>query len=80
MRRPTADILVRGLEKAMVERLKRRAKRHGRSLQGELKEILIEKAVLEDVEAALQTLAAHRASFGRTFDDNTQIIREARDE
>jgi plasmid stability protein len=35
-----AQVLVRGLDEAVVEKLKRRAARNGRSLQAELKTIL----------------------------------------
>ncbi|MFQ5938275.1 MAG: toxin-antitoxin system, partial [Acidiferrobacterales bacterium] len=35
-----AQVLVRGLDNAVVERLKQRASQHGRSLQGELRYVL----------------------------------------
>lgn len=76
-----SQILVRGLEAETIERLKERAKRHKRSLQGEVKTI-IEEAVPtrmsmdEAREAALQI----RKSFGnRIFSDSSELIREDRE-
>ncbi|MBI4745744.1 MAG: hypothetical protein HY786_04180 [Deltaproteobacteria bacterium] len=76
-----SQILVRGLEAETIERLKERAKRHKRSLQGEVKTI-IEEAVPtrmsmdEAREAALQI----RKSFAtRIFSDSSELIREDRE-
>lgn len=76
-----SQILVRGLEAETIERLKERAKRHKRSLQGEVKTI-IEEAVPtrmsmdEAREAAIQI----RKSFGsRIFSDSSELIREDRE-
>ncbi len=38
------DVLIRGVPEEVVEALKRRARAHNRSLQGELRELLIESA------------------------------------
>ncbi len=46
-----AQILVRGIEDAVKERLRRRATRHARSVQAEIRDILRD-AVKEDVESA----------------------------
>lgn len=76
-----SQILVRGLEAQTIERLKERAKRHKRSLQGEVKTI-IEEAVptrmsMEEArEAALQI----RKGFGnRIFSDSAELVREDRE-
>ena len=51
-----AQVLVRGLDPAVVERLRRRARQRGRSLQAELRAI-IEQAARFDMRRA-HTLAA----------------------
>ena len=73
-----AQIVVRGLDDALVERLKRLAERYGRSLQAEVKTIL-EQAAGADMRAARQTADRIRAGFGgRKFDDSAALIREDR--
>lgn len=74
-----AQILVRGLDDGVVEQLKKRARREGRSLQSEVKTIL-EQAAQLDMDAALKLAAAIRRGFaGRTFSDSADLIREDRD-
>ena len=82
-----AQILVRKLDKDVVERLKKRAKKQGRSLEAEAR-ILLEQAVRLDAEpavrldmAAAAKLAARiRARFkGRTFSDSVELLRGDRD-
>ena len=75
------QILVRDLKEQTVNRLKARARKKGRSLQAEVKEILDESARMEmEREAAWKRLDAIRKSFGnRRFDDSTLIIRKDRD-
>ncbi|MGA1796694.1 MAG: FitA-like ribbon-helix-helix domain-containing protein [bacterium] len=76
-----AQILVRDLDKDIVERLKKRAKEEGRSLQSEVKFIL-EQAAAEpkvDMEAALRISEEFRRRFkGRRFPDTGELIREDR--
>lgn len=76
-----AQILVRNLRKSVVDKLKGRAKRAGRSLQAEV------KMVLEDVpeepklsmEEARKALDEFRARFkGRKFTDGVKLLREIR--
>ncbi len=74
-----AQVLVRQLDDKLVERLKKRAKEHDRSLQSEVKAIL-EEAV-PDYEVAWERIAKLRKALkraGRTFSDSTPLIREAR--
>lgn len=72
------DVLVRDLSNRAIERLKKRARGHERSLQGELKTILENSARL-DPEAALAEAARIRALFvGRELSDSTEIIRRSR--
>ncbi len=75
-----AQILVRQLDDKLVERLKKRAKEHGRSLQSEAKTIL-EEAV-PDYEGAWKRIAKLKNTLnraGRTFSDSAPLIREERD-
>jgi antitoxin FitA len=75
------DLLVRGLSERAVKRLKARAGRQGRSLQGEVRDIL-ERAAAEPTAAERQRiLEKWRKHFaGRYFDDSTALIRQDRDE
>ena len=74
-----AQILVRGLDPAVVNRLKKRAKTDGRSLQSEVK-IILEQAAQIDMHAASKLANTIRKSFGgRTFSDSAELIREDRD-
>jgi antitoxin FitA len=75
-----AQVLVRQLDDKVVNRLKRRAKEHGRSLQSEVKTIL-EEAV-PDYEAAWKRIEGFRKRLkksGRRFIDSAALIREDRD-
>lgn len=75
-----AQVLVRQLDGKIVDRLKKRAKEHGRSLQSEVKTIL-EDAV-PDYEGAWKRIAGLRKRLGksgRTFSDSVELIREDRD-
>jgi plasmid stability protein len=77
-----AQILVRDLDEGIVERLKRRAKDDGRSLQSEVRSIL-EQAALEpkvDMETARKICEEFRRRFkGRKFPDTVKLIREDRE-
>ncbi|MEK6801856.1 MAG: Arc family DNA-binding protein [Nitrospirota bacterium] len=75
-----AQVLVRQLNEQVVERLKKRAKEHGRSLQSEVKTIL-EEAV-PDYEGAWLRIEGFRSRLkksGRKFSDSAVLIREDRD-
>ena len=72
------NVSVKNVPDDVMEKLRERAKRHHRSLQGELMAILEEaappgKLTLEEAEARLKTL-----NF-RTPDESTKWIREMRD-
>ena len=76
-----AQLLIRDLETTTVERLKKRANRHGRSLQGELKGIIEEAAAQEDrsVWQAVEVFRRRLEASGRSFSDSVELIREDRD-
>lgn len=75
-----AQILVRQLDDKLVERLKKRAKEHGRSLQSEVKTIL-EEAVPDygGVWKRIVRLKDTLNQADRSFSDSTPLIREDRD-
>ncbi len=76
-----AQILVRDLDEEVVERLKKRAREGGRSLQSEAKSIL-EQAAREpkvNMKTARKVCDDFRRRFkGRKFPDTVKTIREAR--
>lgn len=74
-----AQVLVRQLNEKVVDRLKKRAREHGRSLQSEVKTIL-EEAV-PDYEGAWKRIELIRTKLkrsGRKFSDSADLIREDR--
>ncbi|MCH7978975.1 MAG: hypothetical protein IH935_08370 [Acidobacteria bacterium] len=74
-----AQILVRGLDDELVERLKNRARQERRSLQAEVK-LILEQAARLDMKSARKLAEAIRKSFkGRRFEDSVRLIREDRD-
>lgn len=77
-----AQILVRDLKPEVVARLKRRAKKDGRSLQSVVKTILEEASdeMKVDTATALKRVDRFRARFkGRKLSDSAELIREDRD-
>jgi plasmid stability protein len=76
------DVRVRNLDDWVVSEFKDRAKRHGNSLDRELRALLTEEAGRPRREAAARCAKlreAIRAEVG-TLSDSTRFIREARDE
>lgn len=75
-----AQILIRGLTEDTVKRLKDRARRAGRSLQGEVKRLLEREARTMSIDDALDRAEKIRRQFaGREFSDSAELIREDRD-
>ncbi len=73
-----AEILVRDVNASTLERLKARAKRHGRSLQSEVKVILLEATDLSLREARHVATRWQKYLAGKMFSDSTELIREDR--
>jgi plasmid stability protein len=74
------SILVRGLDQKTIERLRERARLNGRSLQQEVKEILMCAAdTLTMIEARRLAARWRRRLGGRSFPDSARLIREDRD-
>jgi plasmid stability protein len=72
------DVLVRGLSPEAVDRLKAQAKRKGRSLQAEVKDILEHAASIpDDIPEGIKRVRAMLR--GKRFSDSTLLIRETRD-
>jgi plasmid stability protein len=74
-----SQLLVRDLYPAVLERLKQKAKRHGRSLQREAKAILEAAATLSMDEA--RTIAAQwrQRLAGTMVSDSADLVREDRE-
>jgi plasmid stability protein len=73
-----AQILIRDLDDETVKRLKERARRHGRSLQGEAKLILTHAAGLGFKDARELARQWHKKLAGRALPDTTDLVREDR--
>lgn len=74
-----AHVLVRDLEPALVERLKGRAQRHGRSLQGEVKAILEAAAPFSPAEALQAAEQWRKRLTGRMTSESGDLLRADRD-
>jgi plasmid stability protein len=74
-----AQLLVRDLTPETLDRLKRRAREHGRSLQSEAKVILEAAAPLTNEEAAAVAAQWRRRLAGRMKSDSADLLREDRE-
>jgi plasmid stability protein len=74
-----SQLLVRDLDTGTVERLKLRAQRHGRSLQGEVKAILQAAATFSMSEAGTVAEQWQRKLSGGAYRDSAEVIREDRE-
>ncbi|HET7294190.1 MAG TPA: hypothetical protein VFM88_17315 [Vicinamibacteria bacterium] len=73
-----AQVLVRDLDARAVAQLKERARRHGRSLQTELKDILERAAGQSLPEARALALRIRRRLAGRRHSDSAGLLAEDR--
>ena len=73
-----AEVLVRDLRTDVVARLKARAKRNGRSLQSELKEILQTASRQSAVDARALAGQIRRQLGGRAHTDSVELLAEDR--
>jgi plasmid stability protein len=75
------NLHVRNLDDDLVARLKRRAARHGRSMEAEHREIL-RQALAAEVESSFEKLAAdlRKLSKGRKQTPAEVLLREGRDQ
>jgi plasmid stability protein len=75
------DVRIRNVDDWVVELHRRQAKLAGRSLEGEIRQLLTDAALAKKKEIANQRraqLEAFRQKYG-TFSDSAAIIREDRD-
>jgi plasmid stability protein len=69
-----ARVLIRDLDERIVERLKRRASRNGRSLQAEL-QMIIERAAAVDLVESREVAARIRKKLaGRKHSDSAELL------
>ena len=74
-----AQLLIRNLDQETVDRLKERARRHRRSLEGEVR-VILEKEAAAGADDPWRLAERIRASFGgRRFSDSAALVREDRD-
>ena len=73
-----ARILIRDLDDKTVKRLKDRARQHGRSLEGEARQILTHAAGISFDDAKKLARQWHKKLAGRKLPDSTELIREDR--
>lgn len=76
-----ANLTIRNVDNTVVERLKRNAKRNGRSLEAEVRELLrqaAERKTREELLAAADRIAAMTPK-GVKQTDSAELIREDRD-
>lgn len=76
-----ASLIVRNLDDELLIRLRRRAARHGRSMESEHREIL-RHALSAEVDPDFADLAARlrKLTKGRNQTPSEQLLREGRDE
>lgn len=71
-----AELLVRDLTAETIQRLNERARRHGRSLQDEVKVVLEAATGLAPVEAQLVAEGWRERLAGHLYSDSAEQIRE----
>jgi plasmid stability protein len=73
-----AQILIRNLDEATIERLKLRAAQSGRSLQAEVKMILDQAAHVDSQTARLAVARIRKKLKARPVSDSADLLREER--
>jgi plasmid stability protein len=75
-----ASALIRELDAQVYERLKARAAGNNRSLEAELRDILVAASKqVSDAEARAEAAEMRRRLAGRVHSDSAELIREDRD-
>jgi plasmid stability protein len=72
------QVLIRDLDVAVLDKLKARAQRHGRSLQAELKIILQQAAAMNAAEARLVAQRIRGRLANRSHSDSAGLLAEDR--
>jgi len=73
-----ANVLIRDLDDALIERLKKRASKNGRSLQAELQLIVQRAAVTDMLESRDVAARIRRKLSGRTHSDSVALLADDR--
>lgn len=73
-----AQVLVRRLDSKVVERLKERARDHGRSLEAELRGVLEQAAAFDIADARELAARLRRRLAGRKHSDSAALVAEDR--
>jgi plasmid stability protein len=74
-----ADVLIRNVDAGNISRLKARARRHNRSLQAELKQIIDRAAEQPEQLSRIELVRQIRRSIKhRQTTDSTDLVREDR--
>lgn len=73
-----AEVLIRDLDKVIIDRLKTRAQQHRRSLQAELKTILEQAAEVDRERAKKLAARLRRKLAGRNHSDSGELQAEDR--
>lgn len=73
-----AQVLVRGVDAKVVERLKERARGHGRSLEAELRGVLEQAAASDLADARELAARLRRRLAGRKHSDSATLVAEDR--
>lgn len=71
-------VLIRDLDERVVEKLKKRASRNGRSLQAELQMIVERAAATDIIESRDAAARIRRKLAGRKHADSTALVAEDR--
>jgi plasmid stability protein len=76
----SASLSVRNLDSELIQRLKRRAARHGRSAEAEVRDIL-RQSLASEAEPGFDNLAAELRALtaGRHHTPSEELLREDRD-
>ena len=74
-----ADILIRKVPERVLSRLKKRAAAHGRSLQAELQQVLVDGAGPDLRKVRRLAAKMRRELAGRGHSDSADLVREDRD-
>ena len=72
------QVLIRDLDPAVIAKLKSQARRHRRSLQAELKDILQQAARAGAVDVRVKAKQVRALFAGRMFSDSAVLIRRDR--
>jgi plasmid stability protein len=74
------QVLVRGLDERVLDRLRKRAEAHNRSLEAELRDILEQASGQVDFATAQELAARVRRKLeGRVHSDSAELIRRQRE-